>query len=276
MVVMFVLGAQRGQSVDGRVHERGRAGDRGDPGGDADRAAGRPVARRRRSSPSAERVVKDLAVGRDARLDLGDQLGQDRHADDEPDDRGRGASTRPTATRSPARATSSRARSTTPPAPRTRSTTRSCPTSSPATRSWSTARSSATRPRARCSCSPTRRASTSTPPASATRALATLPFDPTYKLMAAFTKTTDASGKEVVRCLRQGRGAGGDEPRGDARSSGGQSIPWDDDLRARGRGQRPADGGGGPAGDGRRLPRPRPGVVRPRRRPARLRRRASR
>ena len=40
--------------------------------------------------------------------------------------------------------------------------------------------------------------------------VATLPFDPTYKLMATFNKTTDASGKEVVRCLRQGRGAGGD------------------------------------------------------------------
>jgi Ca2+-transporting ATPase len=30
--------------------------------------------------------------------------------------------------------------------------------------------------------------------------LATLPFDPTYKLMAAFTKATDASGNDVVRC----------------------------------------------------------------------------
>ena len=32
-------------------------------------------------------IVKDLASGGDARLDLGDQLGQDRHADHEPDDR---------------------------------------------------------------------------------------------------------------------------------------------------------------------------------------------
>ena len=34
--------------------------------------------------------------------------------------------------------------------------------------------------------------------------LATLPFDPTYKLMAVFTKATDASGEEVVRCFVKG------------------------------------------------------------------------
>ena len=48
--------------------------------------------------------------------------------------------------------------------------TRSCPTSSPATPRSSTARSSAIRPRARCSCSPTRPGSTSRRRASATRA----------------------------------------------------------------------------------------------------------
>ena len=34
--------------------------------------------------------------------------------------------------------------------------------------------------------------------------LATLPFDPTYKLMAAFTNATDGSGKDVVRCYVKG------------------------------------------------------------------------
>ena len=34
--------------------------------------------------------------------------------------------------------------------------------------------------------------------------LATLPFDPTYKLMATFNSTTDASGKDVVRCFVKG------------------------------------------------------------------------
>ena len=34
--------------------------------------------------------------------------------------------------------------------------------------------------------------------------LATLPFDPTYKLMATFNSTTDASGKAMVRCFVKG------------------------------------------------------------------------
>ena len=74
---------------DRRVHERGRAGDRGDPRGDAHRAAGDPLARR--GGPGrARRGPQGPDVGRDARLDVGDQLRQDRHADDEPDDGGRG------------------------------------------------------------------------------------------------------------------------------------------------------------------------------------------
>ena len=62
--------------------------------------------------------------------------------------------------------------------------------------------------------------------------LATLPFDPTYKLMAAFTKTSDAAGKEVVRCFVKGAAPA---VMGHAASalSAGQSIPWDADLRAR-------------------------------------------
>src|SRR5262249_15843346 len=34
--------------------------------------------------------------------------------------------------------------------------------------------------------------------------LATLPFDPTYKLMAAFCSATDDSGRQVVRCFVKG------------------------------------------------------------------------
>ena len=34
--------------------------------------------------------------------------------------------------------------------------------------------------------------------------LATLPFDPTYKLMATFNSATDSSGKNVVRCFVKG------------------------------------------------------------------------
>ncbi|MGH2882198.1 MAG: cation-translocating P-type ATPase, partial [Solirubrobacteraceae bacterium] len=62
--------------------------------------------------------------------------------------------------------------------------------------------------------------------------LATLPFDPTYKLMAAFTKATDASGKEIVRCYVKGAAPA---VMGHASSalSAGASIPWDEDLRGR-------------------------------------------
>ena len=34
--------------------------------------------------------------------------------------------------------------------------------------------------------------------------LATLPFDPTYKLMATFNSATDSSGRKVVRCFVKG------------------------------------------------------------------------
>ena len=97
---------------------------------------------------------------------------------------------------------------------RRRSTTRSCPTSSPATPSWWTARSSATRPRAPCSSS----AHKAGLDIEATRErfprLATLPFDPTYKLMATFNSATDAAGRQVVRCFVKGAAPGRDGPRG--------------------------------------------------------------
>ena len=97
-----------------------------------------------------------------------------------------------TATRSPGSATGSRARSTTRPATPPPSTTRSSRTSSRATPSSSTARSWAIPPRAPCSSSATRRAWTSTPRRESYPRLATLPFDPTYKLMATFNSATDA------------------------------------------------------------------------------------
>ena len=74
---------------DARVHERNRARDRRDSGGDADGAAGDPVAGCRRAR-RARRGPQGSGLGRDAGFDVGDQLGQDRHADDEPDDRDRG------------------------------------------------------------------------------------------------------------------------------------------------------------------------------------------
>jgi Ca2+-transporting ATPase len=62
--------------------------------------------------------------------------------------------------------------------------------------------------------------------------LATLPFDPTYKLMAAFTKATDASGQEVVRCYVKGA-APAVMSHASSALSAGSSIPWDEDLRGR-------------------------------------------
>ena len=43
--------------------------------------------------------------------------------------------------------------------------------------------------------------------------LATLPFDPTYKLMATFNSATDCVRQQRGALLRQGRGSRGDRPR---------------------------------------------------------------
>ena len=63
--------------------------------------------------------------------------------------------------------------------------------------------------------------------------LATLPFDPTYKLMAAFCKATDAAGKDVVRCFVKGAAPAVSE-RADSALAGGASVPFDDALKKRG------------------------------------------
>jgi P-type Ca2+ transporter type 2C len=62
--------------------------------------------------------------------------------------------------------------------------------------------------------------------------LATLPFDPTYKLMATFNHATDASGKPVVRCFVKGA-APAVMGRVSTALSGGTSIPATDDLSQR-------------------------------------------
>jgi Ca2+-transporting ATPase len=62
--------------------------------------------------------------------------------------------------------------------------------------------------------------------------LATLPFDPTYKLMATFTQTTDVSGKPLVRCFVKGA-APAVMSRVATALAAGKSIPVDDDLQQR-------------------------------------------
>jgi Ca2+-transporting ATPase len=62
--------------------------------------------------------------------------------------------------------------------------------------------------------------------------LATLPFDPSYKLMATFNKTTDAAGRPVVRCFVKGA-APAVMARAATALSGGAGIPWDSELSER-------------------------------------------
>jgi Ca2+-transporting ATPase len=61
---------------------------------------------------------------------------------------------------------------------------------------------------------------------------ATLPFDPTYKLMATFHETTDNDGAPVVRCFVKGA-APAVMDRATTALAGGASIPWDADLAER-------------------------------------------
>ena len=62
--------------------------------------------------------------------------------------------------------------------------------------------------------------------------LATLPFDPSYKLMATFNQAKDASGNDVVRCFVKGA-APAVMARAATALANGTSIPWDDALRQR-------------------------------------------
>jgi len=64
--------------------------------------------------------------------------------------------------------------------------------------------------------------------------LATLPFDPTYKLMATFNSTTDAAGRAVVRCFVKGA-APAVMGRAATALRDGTSIPWDAGLNERAR-----------------------------------------
>jgi len=65
--------------------------------------------------------------------------------------------------------------------------------------------------------------------------LATLPFDPTYKLMATFNKATDAAGREVVRCFVKGAAPAVVSRTGSGWAQG-KEVPLTSDLRQRAQG----------------------------------------
>ena len=101
--------------------------------------------------------------------------------------------------------------------------------------------------------------------------LATLPFDPTYKLMATFNPADDAAGRPVVRCFVKGAAPAVMALAATALSADG-SVAWDAALEERANAH--TERMGGP--DAASWPRPfatwtRPGSTR--RRPARLRHR---
>jgi Ca2+-transporting ATPase len=62
--------------------------------------------------------------------------------------------------------------------------------------------------------------------------LATLPFDPGYKLMATFNQAQDSSGNRVVRCFVKGA-APAVMGRAATALSNGASVPWDEELHRR-------------------------------------------
>ncbi|MFB7469972.1 cation-translocating P-type ATPase [Kitasatospora sp. NPDC056184] len=74
--------------------------------------------------------------------------------------------------------------------------------------------------------------------------LATLPFDPGYKLMATFNAAKDADGRPVVRCFVKGAAPAVTARAGSALADGA-GIPWDRDLGARALAQTERMGGEG-------------------------------
>ncbi|MFD8785853.1 cation-translocating P-type ATPase [Kitasatospora sp. NPDC059599] len=74
--------------------------------------------------------------------------------------------------------------------------------------------------------------------------LATLPFDPTYKLMATFNEAKDADGRPVVRCFVKGA-APAVTSRAGAAVADGAVVPWDADLSGRAQAQAERMGGEG-------------------------------
>ncbi|MEU3305071.1 HAD-IC family P-type ATPase [Streptomyces sp. NPDC006678] len=74
--------------------------------------------------------------------------------------------------------------------------------------------------------------------------IATLPFDPSYKLMATFNSAVDASGRPVVRCFVKGA-APAVTARAATALSAGASIPWDAELSLRAQQQAERMGGEG-------------------------------
>ncbi|WP_460065592.1 cation-translocating P-type ATPase [Streptomyces sp. YKOK-I1] len=62
--------------------------------------------------------------------------------------------------------------------------------------------------------------------------LATLPFDPSYKLMATFNEATDETGRPVVRCFVKGA-APAVIDRAATALAGGTAVPWNEDAGAR-------------------------------------------
>ncbi|MEV6941431.1 HAD-IC family P-type ATPase [Streptomyces sp. NPDC051172] len=74
--------------------------------------------------------------------------------------------------------------------------------------------------------------------------LATLPFDPEYKLMATFNSALDAAGRPVVRCFAKGA-APAVMARAATALAAEETVPWDADLRHRAEAQIERMGGEG-------------------------------
>ncbi|MGW2821866.1 cation-translocating P-type ATPase [Streptomyces sp. NPDC001443] len=74
--------------------------------------------------------------------------------------------------------------------------------------------------------------------------IATLPFDPEYKLMATFHSALDPAGRPVVRCFVKGA-APAVMARVDTALAAGETVPWDADLLGRAQAQIERMGGEG-------------------------------